>query len=141
MLVRFQPSGIRKDRKDEKMNWKNDKHEALGNEIISELFPQLLNVKIAWLSSDKDKQTNGKTIFAECSKVTEKYDWCCPYDFTITVYEPNVSRFSDEQMRILLEHELMHIGVDEKRMYIVPHDAEEFTEIIRKYRIDWSVTE
>lgn len=121
------------------MNYQNSKHEELGNAIIQELFPKLTTVSIAWLSSDKAKMNNGKRVHAECSKVTEKYDWCCPYDFTITVYEPNVLGFTDEQMKILLEHELMHIGVDENRLYIVPHDAEEFTEIIRKYGIDWSV--
>ena len=120
------------------MNYQNKKHEALGKQIIDELFPQLLNVSIAWLSSDKAKMNNGKKVFAECAKVTEKFDWCCPYDFTITVYEPNVIELNEEQMKILLEHELMHIGVDENRLYIVPHDAEEFTEIIRKYGIDWS---
>lgn len=123
------------------MNYQNKKYEQIGEAIVSELFPELLNVKIAWLASDKAKSTNGKIIHAECSKVTEKYDWCCPYDFTITVYEPNVSRFNEEQIKILLEHELMHIGIEGQRMYIVPHDAEEFTEIIRKYGIDWSVAE
>ena len=120
------------------MNYQNSKHEQMGNAIIGQLFPKLLNVKIAWLSSDRAKMNNGKTVFAECAKVTEKYDWCCPYDFTITVYEPNVQNFTEEQMKILLEHELMHVGVDDGRFYVVPHDAEEFIEIIRKYGIDWS---
>lgn len=122
------------------MNWKNKKYEEIGNAIIAELFPSLANVRIAWLSSDKAKQTNGKIVFGECSKVTEKYDWCCPYDFTITIYEPNVNDFTEEKIKILLEHELMHIGYDpeNERMWCVPHDAEEFIEIIRKYGIDWS---
>lgn len=122
------------------MNWKNKKYEEIGNAIIAELFPSLANVRIAWLSSDKAKQTNGKIVFGECSKVTEKYDWCCPYDFTITIYEPNVNDFTEEKIKILLEHELMHIGYDPEngRMWCAPHDAEEFIEIIRKYGIDWS---
>lgn len=121
------------------MNYQSKKYEELGNQIIEELFPRLLNVKIAWLASDKEKKNNGKIVFGECSKVTEKYDWCCPYDFTITIYEPNCNGFTPEQYKILLEHELMHVGVSENgSLSVVPHDAEEFTEIIRKYGIDWS---
>ncbi len=37
---------------------------------------------------------------------------------------------------ILLEHELMHVG----KKGVIPHDAEEFVEIIRKYGIDWART-
>ena len=120
------------------MNYKKTKYMEMGEKIVSELFPKLLNVRIAWLASDKVKCTNGKTVFADCRKVSEQYDWCCDYDFIITVYEPNVANFTEDQMNILLEHELMHIGVEENRYYIVPHDAEEFIEIIRKYGIDWA---
>ena len=122
------------------MKYQCKKYEEIGSQIIEELFPELLNVRIAWLASDKKKTgAGGKIIFAECSKVIEKYDWCCPYDFTITVYEPNVDGFTEDQIKILLEHELMHAGVDDKgRTFINPHDSEEFIEIIRKYGIDWS---
>lgn len=120
------------------MNYQSKKYKEIGEKIVSDLFPHLLNIRIAWLASDKEKKNNGKVIFGECSKVTDKYDWCCPYDFTITVFEPNVMNFTEEQIKILLEHEIMHIGVDEKgKMYVVPHDAEEFIDIIRKYGIDW----
>lgn len=122
------------------MNWKCKKYEEIGEAIISEQFPELLNVRIAWLASDKAKKVNNKIVFGECSKVTDKYDWCCPYDFTITVFEPNVEFMTAEQIKILLEHEIMHVGFDANngRMWCVPHDAEEFIEIIRKYGIDWS---
>lgn len=121
------------------MNFQSKKYEKIGNEIIEKLFPELLNVRIAWLESDKEKTSKGKIIHAECSKVIEKYEWCCPYDFTITVYEPNVENFNDQQIRILLEHELMHIGIDGECLFVRPHDTDEFIEIIRKYGIDWSL--
>ena len=76
-------------------------------------------------------------VFGECSKVPERYEWCCPYDFTITVYESNIEGFTEEQIKILLEHEIMHIGIDGDKYTIVPHDIEEFMEIIRKYGINW----
>lgn len=49
-----------------------------------------------------------------------------------------MATLSEKQLKILLEHEIMHIGVEGNRLYVVPHDAEEFTEIIRKYGIDWA---
>lgn len=119
------------------MNIQSEKYQNIGEQIIQELFPQLTDVRIAWLESDKDKKTNGKIVFAECAKVPERYDWCCPYDFTITVFEPNVERFTDDQIKILLEHELMHIGTDKENYYVVPHDIEEFMGIIEKYGIRW----
>lgn len=119
------------------MNYQSENYKRIGEQIISELFPQLLNIRIAWLASDKEKKSKGRIIFAECAKVPEKYDWCCPYDFTITVFEPNVENFTDEQIKILLEHEIMHIGADKEKYYVVPHDIEEFMKIIDKYGIDW----
>lgn len=117
------------------MNRKCEAYEKLGKQLITELFPQLKDVRIAWLESDKAKKAKGKIIFAECAKVPEKLEWCCPYDFTITVYEPNARHMTEEQLRILLEHEIMHIGKDKT---IVPHDAEDFRGIIEKYGIDWA---
>ena len=128
-----------KDRKDEKMNYESKKYKEIGERVISKLFPHLLNEKIAWLASDKEKKVNGKIRFAEAGKVSAQYDWCCDYDFTITVFEPNVEYMTDKQIEILLEHELRHIGVKDGHKSILPHDAEEFTEIIRKYGIDWSL--
>ena len=119
------------------MNWLSEKYEEVGQKIISELFPNLSDVRIAWLSSDKEKKSNGRIIFAECAKVPERFEWCCHYDFTITVFEPNVERFTDEQIKILLEHEIMHIGADKEKFYVVPHDVEEFMGIIQKYGLDW----
>lgn len=46
------------------------------------------------------------------------------------------------KLLILLEHELLHIGVNtdgnEPSFYIVPHDIEDFRSIIEKYGTDWS---
>lgn len=99
-------------------------------------------VKIAYLSSQQEKVKNHRMIFAECCKVEEKYAWCCRYDFFIVVYEPNVVDFSEKQLEILIRHELHHIGIEYTdnglKYYVVPHDVEEFWEIINEYGLDWS---
>lgn len=96
------------------------------------------------LLSDYEKKEKGRTIFAECHKVSDKDKWAIPYDFEIIVYEPNVMDFSKHQMDVLLEHELMHIGIDmtgtEPKTYIVPHDVEDFWKILDTYGRDWQVS-
>ena len=97
---------------------------------------------IVFLASDQEKRSRGRTIFGECEKVPEKWKWAVPCDFTITVFEPNVERFTDGQIRILLFHELLHVGIEvdgnEERYFVVPHDYEEFAEIERRYGLGWS---
>lgn len=100
------------------------------------------DVRIAYLSSAQEKKKNHRIIYGECHRVSSEYRWCCPYDFFIVIYEPNVADFSDEQIEILIRHELHHIGVKYAdtglKYYIVPHDVEEFWEIIDEYGLRWS---
>lgn len=100
-------------------------------------------VRIAYLVSDIEKTKDKKKVYADCTKVSSSYAWCCPFDFFITVYEPNTEDFNDNQMEILLTHELLHIGVDfegvEPSFFLVPHDVEEFEIIIKKYGANWSI--
>lgn len=102
-------------------------------------------VRIAYLSCDEEKKQNRKIVYADCTKVAKKYEWCCPYDFFITVYEPNIVNFSKKQIEILLLHELHHIGIDlggeMPSFYIVPHDVEEFWDIINEYGLTWDCDE
>ena len=67
----------------------------------------------------------------------------CPYDFLIIVYEKNCAHMDDQQLEILLEHELLHVGYSEDKdgnpVYSInPHDYGEFEQIERKYGNHWS---
>lgn len=125
-----------------------DEYKRIGEELIL-TAPELdylrdSAVNIVFLGSDYEKKKAGRIIGGECEKIPGKYRWAIDYDMAIIVYEPNVERFTDEQLRILLLHELMHIGVkedgNEETYYVVPHDVEDFRAIIDKYGIDWSET-
>lgn len=100
-------------------------------------------VQIAFLSSNKAKKSNGKIVFADCTKVSDRYKWTCPFDFMITVYEPNVAEygFDDDQMETLLWHEMLHIGIRDSKTgpiyYVRPHDIEDFEDIIYSKGIGW----
>lgn len=104
----------------------------------------LEGVRIAFLASDQEKKSGGRTIFGECRKVSPLYAWCCPYDFMITIYEPNLAEyhFDDDMVRILIWHELLHCGVDETekgpKYKIMPHDVEEFDRIIGEEGLHWA---
>ena len=115
-----------------------------GNEDLEWL--QETEVSIGYMSSNKRKRKGGKAVFADCRKVQDRDKGFIPFDFLITVYDPNVCGFSEEQMKILLYHELLHVGVEERddgllRFYIVPHDIEDFSAVIERYGEEWAHVE
>ena len=128
----------------------NEEYAKIGADLIKTedalAYIRESKVTIVYLSSEHKKTGNHKIIHAQCEKIAEKYKWGIPADFTITVFEPNVEKFTEEQMRILLFHELLHIGIEidddgEESYSIVPHDLEDFKMIIDRYGTDWNKVE
>lgn len=123
----------------------NDGYALIAQELIDTEecleYIRESNATIVYLSSDLEKKSKGELVCGECEKIPEKYKWAVPCDFTITVFEPNVERFTDEQIRILLLHELLHVGIDrdgnEESYSVKPHDVEDFREVIERYGLDW----
>ncbi len=122
------------------------KYKRIGDRLIRTL-PEFEYIKdsgarIAYLASDEEKKKNRKIVFADCTKVSPRYSWCCKYDFFIVVYEMNTILFTPEQIEILIKHELHHVGVDSENnddaFYIVPHDVEEFWDVINEHGLTWS---
>ena len=100
------------------------------------------NVTIIYLSSEEERKSKVKITCGECEKVPEKYKWSIPADFTITIFEPNVEKFTEEQIRILLFHELLHVGIEfdgnEEKYFVRPQDLEDFKYIIDNFGTEWS---
>lgn len=94
-------------------------------------------VAVGIIASDKEKKKEGGTVYADCRKAPEYWKTFTPYDFLITIYEPNCEGKDDEHMRRLLHHELLHIGVDGERLFCKPHDLQDFKVIVDKYGVDW----
>lgn len=125
----------------------NEKYSEIARELIN-TEDALVDVRnsqatIVYLSSEHKKKSGNKLVFGQCEKVADKYKWGIPADFTITVFEPNVEGFSEEQLKILLFHELLHVGIefnaDGSETYSIrPHDLEDFKLIIDKFGTDWS---
>lgn len=99
------------------------------------------DVTVIFLESDKEKKSKGKTIFGECEKVPDKYKWAIPADFTITIYTENAAGFTEDQMKILMEHELRHIGENDGKLFVNPHDIEDFETILKRYGMNWQKPE
>lgn len=127
----------------------NNDYAEIADELIRDEYSLIhlhhSRAKIIYLSSDYAKTSKGKLVFGQCEKVADKYKWGIPADFTITVFEPNVQKFTEDQIRILLHHELLHVGIDKKAdgsesYSIVDHDIEDFKLILDKYGTDWSRT-
>lgn len=126
----------------------NKNFEAIAQELIN-TEPELKYIKdsrarIIYLESDSAKK-NGpeKLVLGECEKVQSKNQWAISADFTITVYTQNCVGLSEAQMRVLLFHELLHVGIDYGtdggEVYSVnKHDLEDFKLIIDKYGTDWA---
>lgn len=99
-------------------------------------------INIGYLESNREKISKGRETLAECIKVKDLYKYYIPHDFLIVIYAPNVSGMSRDQLKILLYHELLHVGMNEKDgvpKYIVnPHDVEDFRTIIDRYGLDWA---
>lgn len=117
-------------------------HDLIQHEPLLDIIRQS-EATIIYLSSNKEKKSKGRTVFGECEKIPDKYKWAIPADFTITIYEPNIVDFTDKQIRILLLHELLHVGIDFRKdgteAYSVrPHDVEDFRIIIDRYGLDWN---
>lgn len=122
----------------------------IGEKCIRK-YPELINLRdnlcsIAYLGSSKKKTARGRLTYAECHKIPDKYKWMSEkaYDFMITVYEKNCAGMNDEQMEILIWHELMHIEVTELEdgtvaYGIKDHDVQDFRAILELYGVDWAL--
>lgn len=117
-------------------------YDEIAKEIIKEKRKDILalGISVGFITSTKEKK-HGRTklVLGECKKVSEIERVFCPYDFLIIIYEVNCAGLTADQMKILIWHELNHIGVDPKNgeFFVKPHDVEEFDDIINAHGIHW----
>lgn len=124
----------------------NEEYAKIGHDLI-ETEDALIDIRnsqatIVYLASEHKKIESGKVVHAQCEKIQDKYKWSIPADFTITVFEPNCIGMTEEQIRILILHELLHIGIEfndgEEKYSVRPHDLEDFKYIIDRFGTNWS---
>lgn len=124
-------------------NYANIAQELINNEL--ELaYIKNSRVRIAYLESDQSKKADkDKLVLGECEKVAAKNKWAINYDFTITLFKNNLIGLSAAQIRTVLFHELLHVGIElgaegEEIYSVRKHDLEDFKIIIDRFGTDWS---
>lgn len=114
----------------------------LGKKVINENpeFEMLRDgeVNIMFLRCDKPKGNKNRITYADCEKLNDKHATLAGCQFVITFYADS-ERMDEKQLEILMFHELLHVGWDGEKAFIVPHDCEDFKCIIEKYGTDWNV--
>lgn len=126
----------------------NKEYEAIAEDLIRTeqalAYIKNSNVRIAYLQSDQLKK-NGqdRVVHGECEKVQAKNQWAINYDFTITLFYNNNLGMTPEQIRVLLFHELLHVGIEKQpdgteSYSIVKHDLEDFKYIVDRYGVNWN---
>ena len=113
--------------------------ESVIDEHQEELgFIKDMEIEIGYVRSFQAKVKDGRLVYADTEKTKHKYTAYLPYDFVITFYEPNVASLNDEQKRILMWHELRHIGIGDRGFKVNPHEIEDFFSIVEKHGVHWA---
>lgn len=125
----------------------NEDYAKIGAELIA-TEDALIDIRnshatIVYLSSDFAKTDKGRIVYGQCERIQEKYKWGIPADFTITLFYPNICDKSDEAIRRIIFHELLHVGIDTNKdndeVYTIrPHDFEDFKLLIDRWGTDYA---
>ena len=125
----------------------NEKYAKIGQKLIDteDVLYDVRNshASIIYLSSDLAKTDKDRFVLGQCERVADKYKWSIPADFTITLFEPNIEGKSDEAIRRIIFHELLHVrsstskDIDEI-YYIRGHDFEDFKVLIYMWDTDYA---
>lgn len=114
----------------------------LGEKIIDKIpeldFIRLFDIKIGYVRCYYPKKDKGKAVMGDCRKVNKTFLAYLPFDYVITIYEPNVVHLSENQLKVLMLHELMHVEVGTRGLIIREHEIEDFYSILNEFGIAWN---
>ena len=119
----------------------SEKYAKIGKFLIEqcEELKNLDGESIIYLSSTAEKKSKKRKVLGECEKVQEKNKWAIPCDFTITLFEPNLIGLTDDQVAIVVYHELLHIGTDGDSHWVKQHDLDDFKKVVERFGTDWYI--
>jgi len=114
----------------------------LSNESILSKFPELnvikeYDIRVGYVVS-QENPGGTKIKYADCRKLKWTYKAFLPFDFLITFYGRNTELLNENQKKILMLHELKHIGIGEKGLRLEEHDKEDFANVLEAYGIRWN---
>jgi DNA segregation ATPase FtsK/SpoIIIE-like protein len=109
----------------------------LAQELVDDHHPDLADAKIGFVYRSENGSSHGRETFAGTTLIAAKLRPHLDYDFVIWVSQPWWERSSEKPRSYYLDHELTHCAYSEEscKFYIRPHDVEEFTSMIRRYKV------
>lgn len=114
----------------------------LGEAVIAKRqelhFIHDYGIRVGFVRSYEAKRGKGKTVFADCKKVTGTHTAYLPFDFILTFYEPNTAIMTDNQKKIIMLHELRHIGIGQRGLMVEEHTTEDFRDILEEFGLGWN---
>lgn len=116
----------------------NPEAEELGRDIIEDRRPDLADVRIAYLFSDKVQKEKGKVVLGKTTKADPKVQYFGEVDFVLVFPAELWVKMTDAQKLAVVDHELTHCRVetdeDDQPVYSVrPHDFEGFLDEIDRH--------
>lgn len=93
----------------------------------------LHEARICFVMRDEAPVSRGKQKWGAASKFPDKLRPHLDYDFLIWLAKDVWVGLTEEQRMALIDHELCHCDYSQLSPSILPHDVEEFSEIVERY--------
>ncbi len=123
--------------------WKAADETGSPQEFAKQLVPKyhshLATAKICYLFRTKARTRGPKVILGTASRMNSRLQALADYDFIIEIGYDEWKELNATQKQALLDHELCHCGGEENehtgemKWRILPHDLEEFRDIVKRY--------
>ena len=116
--------------------------EKIAKDLIRNYHSYLATQSIAYLFKNREMFSKGRCVLATAEKTSAKVKALSEpagYDFVIIVSYPTWLNLTSKQRSAVVDHELTHCFVEENddtgeaTTKILPHDVDEFEEIIRRH--------
>lgn len=112
-------------------------------ELIQEHHEHLEHIRIEFVWRDQAADKGGKAVLGKARKVTGLNAFLARDDtdsddygdfFVMEIAQDTWAGMTGAQRKALVDHELHHMGLDEKaRLAIVPHSCEEFSGVLARH--------
>lgn len=123
----------------------SQKYQDIAYDIIenTDELKYIKNIPFIVCISDEAPRYNDGLVEADCALCEiDSTNVLKKYCYRITIYEPNCRYRSDRQRRIIIEHELHHIGADgcstNEHDTVTSCGVGEFKAIVEKYGESWN---
>lgn len=108
--------------------------ETIANKLIENYYSHLQGFKIIYLFRDKAMKSKGREVYGKASKVQAKYQAITEATFIIEIAEPAFASMDHKHQVALIDHQLMHLFIDENdQPAILSHDFEGFNRELKRY--------